>query len=46
MTEAERIKQRTLALMQNKGYSWSKAMAIAAETIKSGGSSHATPTKR
>jgi hypothetical protein len=34
MSEQERIKQRTLALMQNKGYGWSRAMAIAAESVK------------
>lgn len=34
MSEAERIKQRAWALKQNKGYGWSKAMLIAAESVK------------
>lgn len=34
MSEQERIKQRALALMTNKGYGWSKAIAVAAETIR------------
>jgi hypothetical protein len=36
MTEQERVKQRAVALMQNKGYGWSKAMAVAAQTVKKG----------
>jgi len=36
MTDEERVIQRTKALMQTKGYGWSKAMAIAADTIKKG----------
>jgi len=34
MTDEERVISRARTLMQMKGYSWSKAMAIAADTIK------------
>jgi hypothetical protein len=34
MTDEERIISRARTLMQTKGYGWSKAMAVAAETIK------------
>lgn len=34
MTDAERVISRAQTLMRLKGYSWSKAMAVAAETMK------------
>lgn len=34
LTDAERVKMRTWALVQNKGRGWSKAMEQAADTVR------------
>ncbi len=33
LTDEERVILRALALMRNRGYGWSKAIAVAAETL-------------
>lgn len=33
LTDEERVILRALSLMRNRGYGWSKAVAIAAETL-------------
>lgn len=34
LSEGQRVIRRALALMQNKGYGWSKAIAKAAESVE------------
>lgn len=34
LTDEERVIWRARALMRNKGYGWSKAVAIAGDTVK------------
>lgn len=34
LSQGQRVITRALSLMQNKGYGWSKAIAVAAETLQ------------